>query len=169
MKRCPHCRAQDNEDAIICKSCLRYFNAPVQPAVVAASTGKSGPTAAGPAKATSKPRPSSLLGIIRLLFFVAVIVYGVGWKTVTEWIWPPAETPVPMTAPATPTSRPAPAPASDATAAPAQPAAASASAGERSTEPKPESPPAPAREPVRPPAREPAAASSSRGAQTALR
>lgn len=40
MKRCPHCGEQDHDDAIICKYCIRYFNAPVAAPAGGKGTGR---------------------------------------------------------------------------------------------------------------------------------
>jgi TonB family protein len=173
MKRCPHCRAQDHEDAIICKNCMRYFNAPVEkPAVAAAPADKSAPAAGDqPAPAKSRPRRSrsALGGFIRLLFFLGLVVYGIGWNTVQEWIWPP-DSEIPPVSDAAATTPPAPAPSPpppDSGAVPTQPAQTSDRepvAGPASgTTPAPASEPAPSTTP------EAAAVDAGRAAQTAVR
>jgi TonB family protein len=152
---------------------MRYFNSPVQPpAVAAVPAGKSAPTPADrPAPAKSKPRRSrsALGGFIRLLFFLGLVVYGIGWNTIQEWIWPPDnEVPPVSDAAVTTPAAPAPSPSPpDSGAAPAQPA--QGSDRERIAEPASGATPAPASEPVPSTTPEAAAGDAGRAAQTAVR
>jgi protein TonB len=67
MKRCPHCGAQDNEDAILCKSCFRSFAAPVTPRADKVAKKRE------PPKREKKSSP--LFALVRLVILGGLLAY----------------------------------------------------------------------------------------------
>ena len=68
MKRCPHCRAEDHEDAILCKNCHRSFSEPVAPR----------PAAAARSQARPRKKKSGSFGGLRLLLLLGALArFGV--------------------------------------------------------------------------------------------
>lgn len=76
MKRCPHCRQPDHDDAIMCKHCMRNFADPVTPAArSAAKTGDAAKKAGDAAKkagAAAAKKGSPLGSLVALLLMAGV-------------------------------------------------------------------------------------------------
>jgi protein TonB len=97
MKRCPHCGQQDNEDAIICKHCMRYFSAPASAPVVGAKTTSGVPSGAPTTNRRARKkerqeraqqkRPSLVGALARLVVLGAVGLYVTqNWPDLAERI-----------------------------------------------------------------------------------